>query len=241
VGTNAAVTPDVMISLDILRTLGAKSCRTNLYPSSYLSSLPSGTLNWSAPAPQILDGFLGVALASNVTPVLLFEYYAEYLPTMGFGSLEEWVGIGASFAAYAGPGGAWSLANAAPNGWGVTSFSAINEPDDGSGNFSFLPGGLPGPAACTQALLGLSLGVRSVLGRAATVCPGGFMSVNAFGDATLRGLGPFLAPLWNNGTLDCLDLHTYYDVQYAPIVSSSKYLHSSSAMMPSPHSALCVR
>jgi hypothetical protein len=53
------------------------------------------------------------------------------------------------------------------------------------------------------------------------------MSVNAFGDATLRGLGTFLAPLWNNGTLDCIDLHTYYDVQYAPMAGT--FAHSSQA------------
>jgi hypothetical protein len=33
--------------------------------------------------------------------------------------------------------------------------------------------------------------------------------MNAYDDPTLNGLGPVLAPLWNNGTLDALDLHTY--------------------------------
>lgn len=222
VGSNGDSEADVIAQLGLLAQVGAGSCRTNLYPSSFLPTTPGGALNWSSPNPSVLDDFLGAALARNVTPMLLFEYYAQYLPSLGFGTGDEWAGIGAAFAAYAGPGGSWATAHGAPPGWGVSVFSAINEPDGGSGNLSFLPGGaLPGPQAYAEALSGLSRGVKGVLGiGGATVCPGGFMSMNAFGDATLRGLGPFLAPLWNSGILDCIDLHTYYDVQYAPMVST---------------------
>ena len=219
VGTNGVVGNDTLLQLDVLYRLGAGSCRTNLYPSSFLPSLSDGALNWSAPDPTILDSFLGAALARNITPILLFEYYAQYYPTLGFGTKDSWARIGVAFSRYAGPGGVWPIAHSAPSSWGVTVFTAINEPDGGSGNLSFLPGGaLPGPAAYVEALSGLSSGVKGVLGAAATVCPGGFMSVNAFDDPSLRGLGPFLAPLWNSGVLDCIDLHTYYDVQYAPMV-----------------------
>jgi len=111
------------------------------------------------------------------------------------------------------PGGTWAAAAGAPVGYGVTVFTAINEPDGGSG---FVPGGVPGPAAYAAGLCGLALGVKSVF-PAATVLPGGFMSANAHNDLTLRGLAAALAPLWANGTLDGLDLHTYYDIQYAPM------------------------
>lgn len=219
VGTNGVVGNDTTLQLEVLNRLGAGSCRTNLYPSSYLPSLPGGPLNWSAPDPTVLDLFLGAALANNVTPILLFEYYAQYFPTLGFGTKNGWTHIGDAFARYAGPGGTWPVAHSAPLSWGITVYTAINEPDGGSGNLSFLPGGaLPGPTAYAEALSGLSAGVKGVLGAAATVCPGGFMSVNAFDDPSLRGLGPFLAPLWNSGILDCIDLHTYYDIQYAPMV-----------------------
>ena len=66
-----------------------------------------------------------------------------------------------------------------------------------------------------SALAGLSAGVKSVQPDG-KVMPGGFASVNAFGDCTLRGLATHLEPLWANGTLDGLDLHTYYDIQVLP-------------------------
>ena len=112
-----------------------------------------------------------------------------------------------------------------PASFGITSFSAINEPDIGDG---FVPGGNPGPDAYAYALAGLSIGVQ-VCGTPSNrvVFPGGFASVNAYGDCTLRGLVPHLAPLWGNGSLDGIDLHTYYDVQYAPMEGT--YAHSAQA------------
>lgn len=211
VGTNAQVDSGAITQMGILSSLGATALRSNLYPGTYVS----GT-NWSSPTPSRLDPLLQAALSNNLTIQLLFEYYAQYLPQQGFGDFNAWYGIGSSFASYAMPGGVWAQAHGAPHGWGITTFSAVNEPDDGGGNYSFLQGGAPGPVAYAAALSGLAQGVKSVCS-SCEVLPGGFMSVNAWGDATLRGLGKLLAPLWNNGTLDGIDLHTYYDVQYAPM------------------------
>lgn len=208
VGTNGDASPATLAMLDVLVAIGAGACRTNLYPGAYLAR---GT-DWDAPTPASLDGFMSAAAARGVAPALLFEYYDSYLNTTGFGSYAQWRGIGAAFAAYLMPGGVWATAHGAPAGFGVTTFSAINEPDGGAGFTT----GAPGPVAYALALAGLAAGVQAACPACATG-PGGFMSVNAHGDATLAGLGPHLAPLWNDGTLAFMDLHTYFDVQYAPM------------------------
>jgi len=94
-------------------------------------------------------------------------------------------------------------------------YTAFNEPDGGAG-FTAAGGTNPGPGGYAMALTALAAGVKSV-DATFKFSAGGFMSVNAHSDCSLRGLGSVLAPLWNNGTLDMLDLHTYMDVQYAPM------------------------
>jgi hypothetical protein len=163
----------------------------------------------------VLDAVLAAGLQAGVAPVLLLEYYASFYPTMGLGTWAQWRNIGAAFAAYARPGGTWAQRVGAPAGFGITTYSAFNEPD---GNPGF-PKGPPGPTVYLQALSGLSAGVKLV-DASLRVVPGGFMSANAFDDWTLAKLGPLLAPLWNNGTLDAIDLHTYFDVQYAPMAGT---------------------
>lgn len=211
VGTNGATDAGVRAQLAALSAGGAGGgCRTNLYPGAYIKN----GRDWDAPTPQSLDAFMALALAANVTPVVLFEYYApDFLNASGFGSRAQWFALGAAFAAHLRPGGTWAVAARAPAGFGVTDFTAINEPDGGAG---FVAGGTPGPDAYAAALAGLGEGVHSVA-PGLRAFPGGFMSANAFGDMTLRGLAAKLGPLWSNGTLDGLDLHTYFDVQYAPM------------------------
>lgn len=150
--------------------------------------------------------------------------------TKGFGTRSQWSRIGRAFASYLMPGGQWAKANNAPSHFGITDYSAINEPDDGTG---FVSGGLPGPIAYAEALAGLSEGVQTAVAKNGAVdpqlrtMPGGFMSANAFGDCTLRGLAPTLGQLWRNGTLAAIDLHTYFDIQYAPMEKT--FRHSSQA------------
>jgi len=211
VGTNGATDAGVRAQLAALSAGGAGGgCRTNLYPGAYIKD----GKDWDSPTPQSLDAFMALALAANVTPVVLFEYYApDFLNASGFGSRAQWRALGAAFAAHLRPGGTWAAAAGAPAGFGITDFTAINEPDGGTG---FLAGGQPGPDAYAAALAGLGEGVHSVA-PGLRAFPGGFMSANAFDDVTLRGLAAKLGPLWSNGTLDGLDLHTYFDVQYAPM------------------------
>lgn len=212
-GTNGGlVNNQTLAELDILQNIGATGCRTNLYPGAYLSN---GN-NWSQPTPESLDAFMSEAARRSILPVLLLEYYApQYInSTDGFGSRAQWEGIGRAFAQHLRPGGTWARLNPwAPVGFGVTHYTAFNEPDGGTG---FTTGSDPGPEAYAQALLGFSAGVKSV-DASLYVAPGGFMAVNAHGDCTLNGLGKVLAPLWNNNHLDAVDLHTYFDVQYAPM------------------------
>lgn len=176
------------------------------------------------------------------TPLcVLCRYYApQFVNGSGFGTKAQWVKIGKTFAEYLMPGGEWSVKNGAPSDFGITEYSAFNEPDGGNG---FPPGGVLGPIAYVTALAGLSEGVQeaarlhanhtlddvgnSIGSPTLLTFPGGFMHVNAFGDCTLHGLAPFLGPLWANGTLSGVDMHTYFDIQYAPMEHT--YKHSSQA------------
>jgi hypothetical protein len=220
VGTNGDATADDEAMLAALSLIGAGGTRSNLYPGAYIKD----GRDWDAPTPESVDAFMALALAHNVTPVLLFEHYApDFVNASGFGSYTQWFNVGAAFAAHLGPGGTWAKAHGAPASFGVTDFTAINEPDGGAG---FVKGGVLGPERYAEALSGLSAGVKSVLPNA-KVFPGGFMSVNAFSDCTLRGLAAALGPLWANGTLDGVDLHTYFDVQFAPMEGT--HAHSAQA------------
>ena len=218
VGTNGGnVSALTLVQLDVLQALGADSCRTNLYPGSYIKT----GKEWGTPTPEAMDEVMSAAMQRNIRPVVLLEYYApQYVQSSGFGNWGQWYGIGRAFATHLRPGGTWAAANNAPLGFGVTDYTAFNEPDGGVG---FTTGSNPGPSGYAMALNALSTGIKSI-DPSLRVSAGGFMSVNAHQDCTLRGLGKMLAPLWNNGTLDTLDLHTYMDVQYAPMENS---FHSS--------------
>jgi len=108
------------------------------------------------------------------------------------------------------PGGSLRMANGAQNGivgWGVTTYSAINEPDV----LASIPRG-----DYHDALAGLSDGVHSVKTELRVV-PGGFATCNSAADATLRGYGPAIADLLEDGHLDGIDLHTYYHSRWFPL------------------------
>lgn len=55
-----------------LAEIGAGACRMNLYPAFYYDE-KSGL-----PLPSRLDGLMDEAHRHGITPVILFEYYAEY-------------------------------------------------------------------------------------------------------------------------------------------------------------------
>jgi subtilase family serine protease len=184
---------------DALNYLGARMSRLNIYPDRYWSG--------SAATPTLLQNAVLEAHANNNTPMILFEYYTEWGP---LGDYNKWFAIGREFATQFRPNSPW-LVSQGVTGWGISVYSAINEPD----NAQDIPF-----ATYVDALRGLADGARSV-DASLKVIPGGFMSINAFRSDTLQGYGPAIAPLLNNGTLDGIDLHTYNDISFAPIVDSN--------------------
>ena len=185
-----------------LTILGAKMSRMNIYPGFYW--------NGSAATPTAVQSGVLQAHTNGITPMILFEDAASY---NDLGDYNKWYGIGRDFATQFRPNSPW-LTSQGITGWGITIYSAINEPD--------IENAMPktGPSSYYSALEGLADGVHSV-DATLKVIPGGLGSENAFGDHTLRGYGTAIAPLLNNGKLDGLDLHTYNDISFAPIVDSN--------------------
>ncbi|GIP36193.1 hypothetical protein [Paenibacillus sp. J2TS4] len=173
--------------------------RLNLYPDWYYKD--------GKPTPQTIDGLVAQMFEHNITPMLLFEYYGNYESKgIPIGDYNKWFSIGQQFAERFRPGGTWSQIYHVRN-WGITVYSAFNEPDVES---------TIDRQAYSQALEGFADGIHSV-DKSLKVIPGGFSAQNAFKDWTLKGYGPAIAPLLNSGKLDGLDLHTYFDLQYTPI------------------------
>ncbi len=184
-----------------LTILGAKMSRMNIYPDHYW--------NGSAATPTAVQSGILQAHTNGNTPMILFEYYTNL---GALGDYNKWYAIGRDFATQFRPNSPW-LTSQGVTGWGISVYGAINEPD----NANAIP--KTGAGSYYDALKGLADGVHSV-DPTLKVIPGGFMSENAFQDHTLRGYGPAIAPLLNDGTLDGIDLHTYNDISFAPIVKS---------------------
>ncbi|MFN0120083.1 MAG: hypothetical protein ACKV2V_06245 [Blastocatellia bacterium] len=209
---NGEMNEEALRRLDTLQALGMTVCRVNLYPDHYLIDE-----NWDKPRATALDALMDAAWRRGITPVILFEYYSDYYPEIGLGSYAQWRHLGGAFATRYAPGGDWGREHGVTE-WGVTVFTAVNEPDLGE----FRQGGKYGPAKYVEALRGLAAGVHDV-SAGLRVAPGGFATANSHSDWTLRGLAPALAPLFNAGALSGLDLHTYYDVQWAPIRGTRRH------------------
>lgn len=184
---------------DALNFLGAKMSRLNIYPDRYWSG--------SAPTPTVVQNAVLEARSKNNTPMILFEYYSEWGP---LGDYNKWFAIGRDFATQFRPNSPW-LVSQGITGWGISVYSAINEPD--------LAVDIP-TSTYVNALRGLADGAHSV-DATLKVIPGGFMSENAYSNHTLQGYGTAIAQLLNDGTLDGIDLHTYNDISFAPIVDSN--------------------
>lgn len=206
--TNGEMTDEVRQQIAIMQELGMRRCRVNLYPGRYLERIGA----WDKPRAQAFDEVMSALHAANIEPMVLLEYYTDYHDKEGLGTEEQWFAIGQTIATRYRPGGTWAQENSAGDTFGVRLFTAMNEPEPGE----FRLGGKLGPEPYVAALRGFGRGVKSIDPRL-EVAPGGFMAANAWDDWTLRGLGPALAPLWNDGTLDGIDLHTYYDVEWAPM------------------------
>ncbi|HMM62646.1 MAG TPA: hypothetical protein PKD01_00860 [Mesorhizobium sp.] len=183
-----------------LKAVGARSGRMDSYGWRDLDGKPT---------PHDFDAAMAEAFRNGITPVILLEYEGSYQdldPPQPVGSYADWYAAGRAYATRFRPGGDWARENGAGK-WGVTVFSAINEPD--------VQASIP-RAAYREALAGLADGVHSV-DPALRVVPGGFATCNSHGDPTFRGYGNAIADLLEDGRLDGLDLHTYYNARWFPL------------------------
>lgn len=186
--------------LAALNLVGAKMSRVNIYPSNYYVDSTGTTME------KNLDAAILAHFRAKIRPIVLFEYYGFFSEPIG--DYNKWYKIGRAFAQRFGPGGTLGQENGFPPEWGVTVFEAINEPDINSPAIPF--------AAYRNALKGLADGVHSI-NPTSKVIPAGFASPNAYLNYTANGYVPAIADLLNNGTLDGLDLHIYYNLPYFPI------------------------
>lgn len=168
-----------------------------------------------APTPHDFDAAMLEARRNGVTPVILLEYEGSYQtldPPQPIGSYADWFAAGAAYARRFRPGGDWGKEHGVAD-WGVTVFTAINEPD--------VQATIPRDDY-RLALEGLADGVHSV-DKALRVVPAGFATCNSHGDATLRGYGSAIAPLLEDGHLDGIDLHTYYNAKWYPLTRGREF------------------
>lgn len=165
--------------------------------------------------PHNFDAEMLEAHDNGITPIILLEYEGSYQtlnPPQPIGSYHDWFDAGQQMARRFRPDGEWARENGIA-GWGATVFTAINEPD--------VQQSIPRDAY-HDALAGLADGVHSV-DPALKVVPGGFATCNSHRDATLRGYGPAIADLLEDGRLDGIDLHTYYNDKWYPMTNGREF------------------
>ncbi|EJW11497.1 hypothetical protein A33M_3110 [Rhodovulum sp. PH10] len=189
-----------------LNGIGAKLGRMDSYGWRDLSRKP---------APRDFDAAMREAYMHGITPIMLLEYEGSYQtldPPQPIGSYADWYAAGRAMAKRFRPDGDWGRENGIEN-FGVTVFTAINEPD--------VQATIP-KDAYHDALAGLADGVHSI-DKTLRVVPGGFATCNSHGDATLRGYGPAIADLLADGRLDGIDLHTYYNARWFPLTRGQEF------------------
>lgn len=204
--THLPVAPETRQLYQALEGVGARLGRMDSYGWRDLARRPTV---------HDFDAAMGEAHRNGITPVILLEYEGSYQtldPPQPIGSYDDWYAAGRAYAQRFRPDGDWGRENGV-HGFGVTVFTAINEPD--------VQATIP-HAAYRDALAGLADGVHSV-DRALRVVPGGFATCNSHGDATLRGYGPAIAPLLHDGRLDGIDLHTYYNARWFPLTRGREF------------------
>ncbi len=186
--------------LKVLQDLGAGMCRIPIGPREY----------WDAKAgkatPERMDEGIRAAHRHGVTPMILFEYYTRWKDVLGDGA--KWRAIGGAFAGRFRPNSPW-LVGQGIRDWGVTFYSAVNEPMWRANNPRPIP-----PDAYAAAIEGLADGVHGV-DPALKVSPGGYQEVPLF-----QNKNPYIkavAPLYNKGRLFAIDIHRYWDVDHVPM------------------------
>lgn len=190
--------------LKVLKQLGAGMCRVPVDVRAYWDGKRA--------TPEKADHVVLSAYRHGVTPIFLFEYYTRWHGELG--NYEKWFAIGRAFAQRFRPGSDWLRSKEADN-WGVTFYTAINEPMWRDNNPSPID-----PHVYARALEGLADGVHAV-DPALKVSPGGYQEVPLFQDRN-----PYVkavAPLYDKGKLHALDIHRYWDVDHVPMHMGFRY------------------
>ncbi len=203
--TNGETRDEEIHQINALNFMGAKRTRISLYPSYYYNP------DTQKGNPSSIDSIMMLLYKGGITPMILFEYYGWY---NALGSKDKWYEIGRSFAERWRPNSPYLLSKNIRN-WGISVYSAINEPDI---NTPYVPRTIAeGPENYHDALEGLADGIQSIDSSLRAI-PGGWASQNAFSWNDANGYATAIVDLINNGKLAGFDLHTYNDNTYAPIV-----------------------
>ena len=207
---------------NLVTHLAGKPQLTQLYSALHGVGAAMGRMNsygWRTldrkPTPRDFDAEMRQARDNGITPIILLEYDGSYQtldPPQPIGTYHDWFAAGQQMARRFRPDGEWARENGVV-GWGVTVFTAINEPD--------VLQNIP-REAYHDALAGLADGVHSV-DPALKVVPAGFATCNSHRDATLGGYGPAIKDLLEDGRLDGIDLHTYYNAKYYPMTKGRDF------------------
>lgn len=206
-GGNIRLKPsDAEMQFQALRTIGAGMCRIPVHESDYWRG-PEGM-----PHPEQLDDIILLAHRYGITPILLFEYYTRWHGELG--GHAKWNTIGRAFARRFRPNSPW-LKSQGIEDWGVTFYSAINEPMWKSNNPTPIP-----PEAYAAALEGLADGVHEVDG-SLHVNPAGWIEGYLF--ANKNPYVKAVAPLLNNGKLRAIGIHRYWDVDWIPMEGNYRF------------------
>lgn len=178
---------------EAVQAAGLSYTRIGIFPEFFLDG--------NTPTPQAIDDIVLLLYKEGIQPMLLVEH--NFNDHGALGNEQKWFNIGAAFATRFEPNSPFLVQNGITD-WGITQYQSINEP------LVFLP---PGEfdfpiAEYVNATKGFANGVHSVEATL-QVSPGGLQEVPLF-----LNLNPYmngLAELFNDGTLDALDIHRYYD------------------------------
>jgi len=209
--TNGDLNAATNNQFDILAAAGAHALRLSLYPYWYYSA--------EGPMPAKEEAFVLEAHRRGVQTITIeFEYQGEYakfpdLPNH-LGDKAKWQAIGKAYAERFGPNSAFLVAHDIHD-WGITIYETMNEADNETDITKKIP--ITGESSYVSALEGLADGVHSVNPNLAVI-PAGLCTECSSSNHTLNGYGTAIAPLLNDGKLDGIDLHTYNDIKWAPII-----------------------
>ena len=208
-GGNVGLRKDLSLAdaqFKALVAAGASLCRFPISEGVYYEP------KQKKPIPEKYDELVLLAHKRGITPMILFEYYTRWNGPIG--GRDKWHAIGRAFASRFAPNSAW-LKSRGISDWGITCYTAVNEPTWKSNNPTPIV-----PQQYAKALEGLADGVHSA-DRSLTVSPGGYIEGSLHG-----GKNPYMkavAPLYNAGKLHAIDIHRYWDVKYVPMDRTRRF------------------